>query len=219
MTRPTTPVVTRILDLMRGKNISQAKLSKILNLSRSHVNHWFKGRSEPTNAHLAQIAQILDSTPEYLAFGESNEPLPLSSKDIKLLPILELAEIDDWLREPILTNYKRRIPVAISEILVGNSPSKDLDAGFWVQVKGDSMTAPIYDRDSLYEGEFVLFDPTTQAKPGSVVLAQVENNKIIRRFSYDGQMPVLEAFNPRYPVIYVNDKVKIIGQKCGVFRN
>lgn len=219
MSHPTTPVVTRILKLMQGKNITQAKLSKLLDLSRSHVNHWFKGRSEPSNIHLQQIAQILDTTPDYLAFGESSEPLPLSSKDIKLVPVLELAEIDDWLEKPILTNYTRRIPVAISEVFVGDSPAERCEKAFWVQVKGDAMTAPTYDRNSLYEGEFVLFDRTEHVPAGSVVLAQVDNNKIIRRFSYDGQMPVLEAFNPRYPVIYIDHKVKIIGQKCGVFRN
>lgn len=64
----------RITELRKEQNISQAELSKRLNVSRQAVSKWEQGLSSPDTVKLIQLAEIFGTEVEYLATGVHPEP-------------------------------------------------------------------------------------------------------------------------------------------------
>ena len=84
---------------------------------------------------------------------------------------------------------------------------------FWLEVKGDSMTAPAGVRPSVPEGSLVLVDTGIEAAPGKLVVAQLDesNEATFKKLIEDGGQKYLKALNPAYPLIHCNGNCRIIG--------
>ena len=63
----------RICTLRKERNISQAQLAKILDVSRQAVSKWENDSSAPDTIKLIQLADILNTEVEFLATG--NKPI------------------------------------------------------------------------------------------------------------------------------------------------
>jgi len=83
--------------------------------------------------------------------------------------------------------------------------------GFWLRIKGDSMTAPT--GMSIPEGMMVLFDTGREAVHGSLVLAKLTdaNEATFKKLVFDGGDHFLKPLNPAYPLIPINGNCRIIG--------
>lgn len=86
-------------------------------------------------------------------------------------------------------------------------------AAFWLEVTGDSMTAPSGARPSIPEGTFVLVDTGIEATPGKLVVAQLDesNEATFKKLVIDGGQKYLKPLNPAYPLIPINGNCRIIG--------
>jgi transcriptional regulator with XRE-family HTH domain len=62
----------RLKKLRANREISQAKLAKILNMSQTTIAAWETGRSEPDSETLIKLALFFDVTVDYI-IGASNE--------------------------------------------------------------------------------------------------------------------------------------------------
>ncbi|KGE78254.1 LexA family protein [Halomonas salina] len=84
---------------------------------------------------------------------------------------------------------------------------------FWLEVQGDSMTAPAGSRPSVPEGTLVLFDTGIEAVPGKLVAAQLDdsNEATFKQLIEDGGQRFLKALNPAYPLIPINGNCRILG--------
>jgi SOS-response transcriptional repressor LexA len=84
---------------------------------------------------------------------------------------------------------------------------------FWLEVQGDSMTAPPGARPSVPEGSLVLFDSGLEATPGKLVAAQLDdsNEATFKQLIEDGGRRYLRALNPAYPLIPINGNCRILG--------
>nr|CEK27928.1 Phage repressor [Yersinia ruckeri] len=82
---------------------------------------------------------------------------------------------------------------------------------FWLEVSGDSMTAPV--GLSVPEGTFVLFDTGREAANGNLVIAKMEdsNEATFKKLVIDGGQRYLKGLNPAWPLTPVNGNCKIIG--------
>lgn len=67
---------TRIFDLLDEKEIEQKALAAMIGVSSDTVSNWRVGKSNSYNRYLVQIAQALETTPEYLLTGEKGSPPP-----------------------------------------------------------------------------------------------------------------------------------------------
>lgn len=67
---------TRIFDLLDEKEIEQKALAAMIGVSSDTVSNWRVGKSNSYNRYLVQIAQALETTPEYLLTGEESSPPP-----------------------------------------------------------------------------------------------------------------------------------------------
>ena len=84
---------------------------------------------------------------------------------------------------------------------------------FWLEVKGDSMTAPPGSTPSIPEGTLVLFDSGIDAVPGKLVAALLSdsNEATFKKLIEDGGQRFLKALNPAYPLIPINGNCRILG--------
>lgn len=82
---------------------------------------------------------------------------------------------------------------------------------FWLEVEGDSMTAPM--GLSIPEGTFVLFDTGREAANGNLVIAKLvdENEATFKKLVIDGSQKYLKGLNPQWPMTPINGNCKIIG--------
>lgn len=56
----------RLKELRIEKNISQAEIGKLLNMSKMAISHWEKGNSEPSIDQLKKLALFFDVSIDYL---------------------------------------------------------------------------------------------------------------------------------------------------------
>lgn len=82
---------------------------------------------------------------------------------------------------------------------------------FWLEVEGDSMTAPM--GLSIPEGTFVLFDTGREAVNGNLVVAKLvdDNEATFKKLVIDGSKRYLKGLNPQWPMVAINGNCKIIG--------
>ncbi|EPE8588613.1 LexA family protein, partial [Escherichia coli] len=82
---------------------------------------------------------------------------------------------------------------------------------FWLDVKGDSMTAPA--GLSIPEGMIILVDPEVEPRNGKLVVAKLEgeNEATFKKLVIDAGRKFLKPLNPQYPMIEINGNCKIIG--------
>ncbi|KPB77940.1 Repressor protein c2 [Pseudomonas syringae pv. maculicola] len=82
---------------------------------------------------------------------------------------------------------------------------------FWLEVVGDSMTAP--SGTSVPEGMLILVDTGVEARPGKLVVAKLpsSNDVTFKKLIDDAGQLYLKPLNPGYSMIKCTDDCKIIG--------
>ncbi|WP_434771311.1 LexA family protein [Pseudomonas entomophila] len=82
---------------------------------------------------------------------------------------------------------------------------------FWLEVKGDSMTAPV--GQSIAEGTLILVDTEADVQPGKLVIAKLadSNEATFKKLVEDGGRRYLKPLNPAYPTEMCAGDCRIIG--------
>lgn len=99
-------IVNRIRALCRSKNTSITKIEEELHFANGTIGKWKNGKRMPPLEKVILIANRLDTTPEYILYGEQKEkPDPttetgLSTAKQKLLYIID--ELSDEQCEKLL---------------------------------------------------------------------------------------------------------------------
>lgn len=84
------------------------------------------------------------------------------------------------------------------------------DEAFGMVVEGDSMTHPTEPK-SIPDGSVVIVDPGVSPKNGSVVVASVKGEIIVKKLIIDGPNKYLKSANPDYKPIPVDKTTEILG--------
>ncbi len=77
-------------------------------------------------------------------------------------------------------------------------------ATFMVQVIGDSMIG-----DGIHEGDRLVVVKGKKASIGSVVIAVLNGELMVKRFGKRGGRPILESSNPKYPTVEIPDGAEL----------
>ena len=70
--------VERIFSLLKVKKIEQKEFAQLLGTTDKTVSAWKTGRSQSYTKYLSKIADVLDTTVEYLVSGGEKKPAPIS---------------------------------------------------------------------------------------------------------------------------------------------
>ncbi len=98
--------------------------------------------------------------------------------------------------------------VSLNDLLI-HEPSST----YLLTVSGDSM------KDAgIVKGDFVIVNKNTQAKSGSVVVAEVDHEWTLKYFMKKGSTVFLRAANAKYPDIYPREQLRVGGVVTGVVR-
>lgn len=86
-------IITRILELAKSKGISQTFICNKLGHANNYLLEIKKGKNRLTDDNISIIADILNTTPEYLKgetdIKEKPADLVVSGKDKELLDLIE----------------------------------------------------------------------------------------------------------------------------------
>lgn len=96
-------------------------------------------------------------------------------------------------------------PYTLKEIdLLLESDAHTQGDAFWLEMEGDSMTAPM--GLSISEGTFVLFDTGREAANGNLVITKLvdDNEATFKKLVIDGSQKYLKGLNPQWPMTPIN---------------
>jgi repressor LexA len=98
--------------------------------------------------------------------------------------------------------------MSLDEYLISNK-----DATFILQVSGNSMIGA-----GIMPKDLVLVERTNEAKPGDIVIAEVDGKWTMKYLRQNGNQMYLEAANKKYPPIYPEEELKISAVVKAVIR-
>ena len=187
----------KLLAMHRKKNkISQEKLAKELNVSRSTVAMWENNSNEPDNKTIVKIANILNISTDTLLGNSQN------TQGVKI---------------PVLGSVAAGIPIsAIQDIIDEEEISEELASTgefFGLVIKGDSMS-PI-----ITNGDTVIVRSQPDAENGDIAIVLVNGDEATcKKIKKTPEGVMLIPLNPEYePTFYSNKQieqlpVRIIGK-------
>jgi len=91
----------RILSLRKSKNWSQSDLAKKIGISYAQIGRYETKGAQPSAEVLKKIAEALDTTTDFLMYGDKDEKAKASIKDTELLH--QFIEVDKMNKEDKIT--------------------------------------------------------------------------------------------------------------------
>ena len=178
------------------------------------ISEWFKSHHyPPTLRELAQALRFSSTWPVRYHINKLIEAgyIKMDKKVSRGIGLLKKSA-----GIPILGRVSAGLP---AEALENNEGYLDLsnmfdksDDLFALKVKGDSMKD-----EGIFEGDIAFVRKQQVASDGSVVVALIDNEALIKKFYFTLQGIRLEPANPKYQPIISKD-VAILGKVIAVFR-
>ena len=81
-------IVERLRELRNVRKLSQKDFAKALNVAQQTVASWERGRTEPSNTALREIAEYFNVSTDYL-LGRDSSSVLLSKKQSKILCVFD----------------------------------------------------------------------------------------------------------------------------------
>ncbi len=99
-------------------------------------------------------------------------------------------------------------PLLFDEFLV-----KKPNETFVIPISGDSMIEA-----GIHDGDLAVVERTNKAKVGSFVIANVDNEFTLKELVKEGGKYALKPHNQRYPLIYPEGELQVVGTLVGLVR-
>lgn len=186
------------------------ELARALGVSSKAVSKWLNAESLPRQEKINELAKVLRVDVVWLQHGVNSSAENTNVKYVgeykpgKRYPVLSSVQAGAW--------CEACEPYTLRDIdLWLESDAHIQGDAFWLEVEGDSMTAPV--GLSVPEGTFVLFDTGREPINGSLVIAKLSdsNEATFKKLIIDGGQKYLKGLNPAWPLIPVNGNCKTIG--------
>jgi len=175
-------------------------------------------------------------------FFRENRRMPTYAEMVEILGVRSKSVVDFWIRKlvaegllekdakgflrpcmrslalPMLGDVQAGFPspaeeelrdlISLDEYLITRPNSS-----FLLKVSGDSMEG-----EGIKEGDLVIVERGREPKNGDIILAEVDGAWTMKYFRKKGKEVVLEAANPRYPLIRPRAELKVGGIITAVIR-
>lgn len=198
----------RIRQKRRELGLTQQALADKAGVNRVTVTGWEKGDYQPNGVNLQQLAEALETDARWLTDGivstEANVRFSKLNNPRGEYPLISWVSAGNWCEA--LEPYHRKSIDKWYETTVHCS-----EDSFWLEVKGDSMTAP--SGLSIPEGMVILVDPEVEPSSGKLVVAKIDtdNEATFKQYIVDAGNHYLKPLNPQYRMTAINGNCRIIG--------
>lgn len=174
----------RLKQLRKEMGLSQKSLSEHLGVTQQAVGKWETGRSSPDPSTLARLAELLETSADYL-LGISEQPaesaalsLPYAESPIPVIGTVRAGYGSLAFEEDYGVEY---------------ACVKDPANYFYLVVKGDSMEPRIQD------GDLALVHRQPTLENGDLgVMVFGEGEGTLKKYIQRGNAVILQPFNPAY---------------------
>jgi len=179
--------------------ITQRDVAKRLGLSFSAVNLWEAGKTEPSAAAIAELAQWYNVSTDWLLGVESKAPnIVHHTKDdppVWTVPVVSPSALVRWQLD------------AVSELLQ-TSVAYPPGTAAAILVTSDALTS------SCPTGCYAVVSKGHKTDSGQIVMATTgkASEPVLRKYVVEGADSLLVADDMRYPSYRLDDGAKIIGR-------
>ena len=203
----------RLKAARRHAGLTQAELASRLGINQTSISDLERGKSL-SSSHTADIAYQCGVDPLWLQSGKG-AMLKLSGEGLepayqpdsyKEYPVISFVEAGDW------TEIQGAAENRGSYDELEQTTRSAGRYGFWLKVKGDSMTST--HGYSFSEGMLILVNPELECLPGHFVIAKLVDTQeaTFKQYIEDAGRKYLRALNPAYPHIPINGNCRLVGR-------
>lgn len=203
----------RIKAARRHAGLTQAQLAKVVGIDQASISDLERGRSQ-RSSYNASIAKACGVSAIWIESGTgpmvSADAEPSNVKDVVQPEMLYRYPVISWVSAGSWEEAVQPYPDGFSDRYeISDYDSKG--PAFWLEVKGDSMTAPT--GTSVPEGMMILVDTEADVKPGKLVIAKLpaSNEATFKKLVEDGGIRYLKPLNPAYKMVECDEQCRIIG--------
>lgn len=203
----------RLKEARKHANLTQAKLAAVSGVEQPLISQLETGKNLQS-AHLPKFAHICGVSAIWLSDNigpmiaetreDSNVSLAAQPSQSYRYPVISWVSAGSWAEavEPYPAGISDRY-----EFSEYNSKGQ----AFWLEVKGDSMTAQ--SGMSIPEGTLILVDTEAEAAPGKLVVAKLpdSNEATFKKLVNDGGKLYLKPLNPSWRIEPFTEDCRIVG--------
>ncbi len=210
----------RISKLMLDMDVSNAKLARMIGVSRPTIGNWIEGKSAPTGENLTNLANALKVDPNWLMSGKESRVRLDNNVDISQRipfegrPVPVISWVAAGAFDPIQTVLK---DAEIDEYL---PPIKECGKnGYGLVVTGISMSPKFEPEDRIYVNpDFQVSD----LKTGDLVIVSCtgDNEATFKQLIIEGTTKYLKPLNPKWEeqIIKLTEDCRLVGKVVGLYR-
>ena len=210
----------RISKLMLDMDVSNAKLARMIGVSRPTIGNWIEGKSAPTGENLTNLANALKVDPNWLMSGKESRVRLDNNVDISQkipfegFPVPVISWVAAGSFGPIATVLK---DAEVDEYL---PPIKECGRnGYGLIVTGISMSPKFEPEDRIYVNpDFQVID----LKTGDLVIVSCagDNEATFKQLIIEGATKYLKPLNPKWDeqIIKLTEDCRLVGKVVGLYR-
>lgn len=193
----------RLKSIRESRGLSQAQLAKLCGYSvASRIGNYELGERKISADDAIVISEALGISPAELMFGSQSDQV-IKNYEYPLFTKVQAGAFSTEFNSYTQKDAVSWIPTA----------KKASERAFWLEVEGQSMTAPPGGKPSFPEGMLILVDPEEEVEFGDFCVARLLNDEFtFKRLIRDGGIEYLEPLNPRFDLIPINGNCTIIGK-------
>ena len=210
----------RISKLMLDMDVSNAKLARMIGVSRPTIGNWIEGKSAPTGENLTNLANALKVDPNWLMSGKESRVRLDNNVDISQkipfdgfsIPVISWVAAGSF--GPIETVLR---DAEVDEYL---QPIKECGKnGYGLVVTGISMSPKFESEDRIYVNpDFQVSD----LKTGDLVIVSCagDNEATFKQLIIEGTTKYLKPLNPKWDeqIIKLTEDCRLVGKVVGLYR-
>lgn len=210
----------RISKLMLDMDVSNAKLARMIGVSRPTIGNWIEGKSAPTGENLTNLANALKVDPNWLMSGKElrvrlDNNVDISQKiPFEGFPVPVISWVAAGSFGPIETVLR---DAEVDEYL---PPIKECGKnGYGLVVTGISMSPKFEPEDRIYVNpDFQVSD----LKTGDLVIVSCagDNEATFKQLIIEGATKYLKPLNPKWDeqIIKLTEDCRLVGKVVGLYR-
>lgn len=205
---------------MLDMDVSNAKLARMIGVSRPTIGNWIEGKSAPTGENLTNLANALKVDPNWLMSGKESQVrldnnVDISQKipfDGRPIPVISWVAAGSF--GPIATVLK---DAEVDEYL---PPIKECGKnGYGLVVTGISMSPKFEPEDRIYVNpDFQVSD----LKTGDLVIVSCagDSEATFKQLIVEGTTKYLKPLNPKWDeqIIKLTEDCRLVGKVVGLYR-